>query len=121
MLRDGRLHLSGIALLARHLTPENRDRILGRAVGLPHRQLKELAAELEPRPDAVAMIRKLPARGVMARPANGGELRTYGVDSPVAKLSAEKAVGRARARADDGLRGLRRQGRPRESSLSFNP
>ena len=55
MLRDGRLHLSGVALLARHLTRENRDEILRRAVRLPHRRIKELAAELAPRADVLAI------------------------------------------------------------------
>src|SRR5215475_3537769 len=32
MLGDGRLHLSGIALLAPHLEPDNRDWLLSRAV-----------------------------------------------------------------------------------------
>jgi hypothetical protein len=35
MLRDGRLHLSGIGLLAPHLTEANRDEVLARATP-PH-------------------------------------------------------------------------------------
>jgi 5-methylcytosine-specific restriction endonuclease McrA len=62
MLRDGRLHLSGVARLVPHLTAENRDAVLTRAAGLSHRQVRELVAELEPRPDAPASIRKVPGR-----------------------------------------------------------
>lgn len=61
MLRDGRLHLSGIALLAPHLTEQNRDAVLSRATHLSKRRIEELVAELAPRPDAPALVRKLPS------------------------------------------------------------
>ena len=60
MLGDGRLHLSGIALLAPHLTEENCERVLSRATHKSKRQIEELVAELAPRPDVPAVIRKLP-------------------------------------------------------------
>lgn len=62
MLRNGRQHLSGIARLAPHLMHKNRDALLKRAAGMSHRQIRELASELEPNPDAPAGIRKLPDR-----------------------------------------------------------
>jgi hypothetical protein len=62
MLEDGRLHLSGIAKLAGHLTHENRDRLLARAVHKSKREIEELLAELAPRPDAPGVLRKLPSR-----------------------------------------------------------
>src|SRR5574342_363274 len=52
MLADGRLHLSGIALLSQHLTAENRETLLARATHASKRQIKELIAEIAPRPDA---------------------------------------------------------------------
>ena len=60
MLADGRLHLTAIAKLAPHLTPDNRDAVLKRTTHCSKRQVEELAAELAPRPDAPALIRKLP-------------------------------------------------------------
>ena len=60
MLADGRLHLTAIAKLAPHLTPDNREAVLKRATHCSKRQVEELAAELAPRPDAPALIRKLP-------------------------------------------------------------
>jgi hypothetical protein len=63
MLSDGRLHLSGVARLAPHLTRENRDAILHRAVHQSKRQIDELIAEFHPRPDVPALVRKLPDRG----------------------------------------------------------
>ena len=64
MLADGRLHLTGIAKLAPHLTPENRDLLLARAVHRSKRQIEELVAELAPRPDVPGVLRKLPSRPI---------------------------------------------------------
>jgi hypothetical protein len=61
MLGDGRLHLSGIAVLAPHLTNENCERVLTRAAHKSKRQIEELVAELAPKPDVPVTIRKLPA------------------------------------------------------------
>ena len=78
MLADGRLHLSGIAKLKRHLTPENRDAILSRATHRSKRQIEELIAEICPRPDVPALIRKLPRQvrtdmaSIEASPPAGG-------------------------------------------------
>ena len=62
MLADGRMHLSGIATLAPHLTAENRDELLKRATHRSKRQIEELIAELRPQPDVPATVRKLPVR-----------------------------------------------------------
>jgi hypothetical protein len=62
MLRDGRLHLSGIARLAPHLTRQNEEAVLKRASSMSHREIRELVAELEPRPDVAATVRRLPER-----------------------------------------------------------
>jgi hypothetical protein len=62
MLEDGRVHLSGIVQLAPHLTPENRDVLLERASYRSKREIEELLAEMFPRPDAPALMRKLPER-----------------------------------------------------------
>src|SRR5262245_27491042 len=68
LLADGRLHLSGIALLARHLTADNRDGVLARASHRSKREIEELVAELSPRPDAPVLVRKLPERREESRP-----------------------------------------------------
>ena len=62
MLRDGRLHLRGIAMLAPLLTEENRDSLLRRASHLSKREMEGLVAELSPRPDVVSGIRTVPER-----------------------------------------------------------
>jgi hypothetical protein len=73
MLRDGRLHLSGIVRLVPHLTVENRQEMLRRATHKSKRQIEELVAEPEPQPDARAQMRKLPARPPTAFPASTPE------------------------------------------------
>ena len=62
MLADGRLHLTAIAKLGPHLTLENREALLERAAHRTRREIEELVAELSPRPDAPAVMRKLPDR-----------------------------------------------------------
>ena len=62
MLADGRLHLTAIAKLAPHLTPENRDELLERATHRTKREIEELVAEIAPRPDAATVVRRLPER-----------------------------------------------------------
>jgi hypothetical protein len=74
MLRDGRLHLSGIARLAPHLTRENRQRLLERAAWKSKRQIEELIAEISPRPDAPAVMRKLPEHRARGEQASGRAL-----------------------------------------------
>ena len=62
MLGDGRLHLSGIAVLVRHLTDANCDEILARATRKTKREILELVAEIAPKPDVPPSIRKVPER-----------------------------------------------------------
>jgi hypothetical protein len=75
MLRDGRLHLSGIVVLAPHLTPNNRQALLKRATHKTKREIEELVAELAPREDVPAVMRKLRAR---LREGGGGALPAHG-------------------------------------------
>jgi hypothetical protein len=69
MLAEGKLHLSAIALLAPHVTPQNRDAVLARACHRSKQEITELLAELFPRPDVPARMRKLPKKR-----EEGGEL-----------------------------------------------
>jgi 5-methylcytosine-specific restriction endonuclease McrA len=89
MLADGRLHVSGIAVLVKCLTPENRDRLLSLAVHKMKRQIEKLVAELHPRPDVPSAMRKLPQRPSAATPDEAlGELVPGTVlDSPPALVS----------------------------------
>jgi len=62
MLGDGRLHLSAIALLAPHITAENREILLRRAAHRSKRRIEELIAEVAPRKDAPSLMRRLPEK-----------------------------------------------------------
>jgi hypothetical protein len=77
MIRDGRLHLTGIALLVPLLTEHNCEAILDRARHRTKRQIEELVAELSPRPDAPTATRKLPQKrsAVGGRAARRGRAR----------------------------------------------
>ncbi len=61
-LRDGRLHLSGLARLVPLLSADNCAALLERASHLTTRQIEHLVAELAPRPDVPSVIRKLPQK-----------------------------------------------------------
>ena len=84
MLADGRLHLTGIARLAPHLTAANRSELLERATHKSRRQIEELIADLAPRPNAPAVMRRLPAR---TEPPTPGGLRPAGMRVWPATLS----------------------------------
>ena len=86
MLADGRLHLSGIAVLSPVLTEGNRETVLSRAVHKSKREIKELVAELAPKPDVPDSIRKLPERPKEKEITTAPkiELRPDGVDAGAA-------------------------------------
>jgi hypothetical protein len=73
LLGDGRLHLTAIALLAPHLTRENRDALLRRATRRSKREIEELVAEIEPRPDVPALVRRLPERTLSSTTAQASD------------------------------------------------
>ena len=99
MLADGRLHLSGIAKLAPHLTRENRDALLGRATHRSKRQIEELIAEICPRPDVPSLVRKLPG-GMGQEPVPPPtRLPAHGEDRIAAGV-VELSEARGRERAD---------------------
>jgi 5-methylcytosine-specific restriction endonuclease McrA len=84
MLRQGRLHLSGLVKLAPHLTADNLEGVLARASFRSKREIEELIAEMVPRPDVPCNIRKLPERKespVNPSPASP-ELRPDAVTNP---------------------------------------
>ena len=79
MLEDGRLHLSGIAVLAPHLTDENCDELLVRATHKTKDAIKELLAEIAPKPpklDVPPTVRKLPKQKAKSTSQPNNELRT---------------------------------------------
>ena len=59
-VRRGEIHLSGVKLLAPHLTPENHVELLDRARHKSKRAIEELLADRAPKPDAPSAVRRLP-------------------------------------------------------------
>jgi hypothetical protein len=60
LLADGGVHLSTVRLLAPHLTEENHADVLREATHKSKREAELIVARLQPRPDVVPSIRKLP-------------------------------------------------------------
>jgi hypothetical protein len=88
MLRDGRLHLTGMALLVPLLTPQDCDSILSRASHRSKREIEELVAELRPRLDVPSGMRKLPdeRRGLVTHEMSTAESTVDPAPSPTAEL-----------------------------------
>ena len=59
-LREGKVHLTGLRMLAPHLTEERHQTLLDEAAGKSKREIEELVARIAPRPAVAASIRKLP-------------------------------------------------------------
>jgi 5-methylcytosine-specific restriction endonuclease McrA len=93
MLRDGRLHLSGIERLAPILTETNREEVLARAAGRTRRKIEELVAEIAPKPDVPSTMRKLPERREEKKATPVLQLRPDGVaNHPKTLAPARPAV-----------------------------
>src|SRR5262245_11766063 len=56
----GALHLTAVGLIARHLAPENVDRVIAAATHKTKREVEELVAALRPQPPVPASVRQLP-------------------------------------------------------------
>jgi hypothetical protein len=69
-VHSGELHLSGVRLLAPHLTPESCAELLARARRKSKRAIEEMLADRAPKPDVPAQVRCLPDRVACAAPAS---------------------------------------------------
>ncbi len=63
MLADGRLHLSGLSLLAPHLTAENHEKLLEEAAGKTKAGVREVLARWFPKPDVSDRVQPLSPNG----------------------------------------------------------
>ncbi len=61
-LAGGSLNLTGVRLLAPHLTRENHRALLDEAAGLRRHAIEEMVARISPRPDVSTTIRRMPER-----------------------------------------------------------
>jgi 5-methylcytosine-specific restriction endonuclease McrA len=87
-IAEGRMNLSGVVMLAPHLTPQNAGELLAEASGKRNFEIEELIARRYPRTELLPMVTPLPAAPsqVAARPVAGQ-------DSPALKeLSAVRRM-----------------------------
>ncbi len=67
MLADGRLHLSGLSLLAPHLTAENHEKLLEEAAGKTKASIRAVLARWFPKPDVPDRVQPLSPEGEQGR------------------------------------------------------
>jgi hypothetical protein len=77
-VRAGELHLSGLTVLAPHLTAENHLELLAAARHKTKRAIEVLVAELNPMPDVSTVVRSVPA----ARPPESSPAPTVQSEGP---------------------------------------
>jgi 5-methylcytosine-specific restriction endonuclease McrA len=87
-LRAGTLHLTGLFLLAKHLTEDNAAELLGEARGRSRRKIEELIARWFPRPDVPASIVPLgeSVAELGSERTKVGQLMLVGSSSPAAVM-----------------------------------
>jgi hypothetical protein len=66
IVRSGRVHISGLRLLAPHITEDNHVEILSEAAGKSKRAIEEMVARLSPKPPVLTTIRRIPASPAQA-------------------------------------------------------
>src|SRR3954469_2688866 len=92
-LRSGAVHLTGLRLLARHLTEQNHRDLLAEAAGKSKRQIEEIVARLDPKPPVPDSVRKHPVRKQatleIASPAQPASAAPRDQRSVVAPLSED--------------------------------
>ncbi len=75
VLRQGKVHLTGLRLLAPHLTEEGHLALLKEAAGKSKREIEELIARIAPRPAVASSVRKLPGARSSGKENESGDRR----------------------------------------------
>ena len=97
-IRRGEIHLSGVKLLAPHLTPENHVELLDRARHRSKRAIEEFLADRAPKPDAPSIVRRLPqarsCTGAVDRPSPDAtsEVTELGTSGTTASAPAARST-----------------------------
>jgi len=89
-VRSGQVHLTGLRLLAPHLTTENQSKVLAEAAGKSKREIEELVARLSPQPPVPTVVRKLPDRP--NPPPEASPAFSFGTAVPVAPPESSPAL-----------------------------
>jgi hypothetical protein len=88
-LADGDITLTAVCLLAPHLTADNHDAVLDAARHKSKREIEQLVAQVHPRPDVRASVRKLPAPKPAALLDSTDELRCHATNAAKSTESPE--------------------------------
>ena len=102
-VRDGRLHLSAVLLLAPRLTGENHRALMAEASGKSKREVEKVVARWFPQRDAAISVRRLPAE--RPEPLSEGRYKVSAAASQALVDKLEEAKGLISHRV--GARGRR--------------
>jgi hypothetical protein len=100
LLAAGRLTLTSVRKLRNHLTPENHEAVLRKAAHRNKEQIEALIAELAPRPDVPAMLRKLPGASALLATSETAPLLDLCSETPPPPQVTDPANGSSDAEAD---------------------
>lgn len=104
-LADGRLHLSGVCLLAPHLLPENADELILAAFGKTKAGIEKVLADKFPQPDVPEMVQPIgvPASATSVLPGPGPKTAPgqFFESSSQALTGSEASGSRAATSAED--------------------
>src|SRR5262245_39349196 len=64
-IAEGRIHLSGVILLASHLSPENAEELIKAAEGKSKAEIEALIAARRPSSEEIPMVEALPAAAIV--------------------------------------------------------
>jgi hypothetical protein len=107
-LRRGELHLSGVKLLAPHLTPENHVELLERARHQSKRAIEALLADRAPKLDAPSLVRRLPqsapVAGAPLAPSDSGSSHQVADPSRAADVGTTALLAQTKAGVVDAAR-----------------
>jgi hypothetical protein len=87
-LASGSMSLTSVRLVGRHLTAENHEAVLARAANRTRQEIDALVAELAPRPDVLASVRKLPVREAPPPTSTSPPAASLPTPRPIVKASA---------------------------------
>ncbi len=94
LLTEGRIHLSALRLLSPHLTDANHVDVLRQASHKSKREIEEIVARLQPRPDVAPSVRKLPSvsapRTAQAAPGHPSPLKPRPLRRSTPRQPAQK-------------------------------
>ena len=93
MLAAGALTLTSVRKLRSHLMPENHEAVLRKAAHRSKEQIEALIAELAPKPDVPAMVRKLPSLPTLLDPSDASALPKKRIGPPPEGSSTADAAG----------------------------